>query len=171
MKWILACILWAGTVNYACASNAQFSKATCEKLAFKRAVLMSHITQKSSYSADFSSQEQRIFVLLHRHCKSEQETNEHALSLPDEQLLNAPLDDMTYAGKLFMDDKKQMKWQKFYVIPQQCREKGSNLNKFVWCSHNKSKQKKRFELIWQSGEQATNEQSGYSLVAMQAVAL
>jgi hypothetical protein len=143
MKWILAFNLWSIMLNYACATNTQFNKVTCDKLAFKHAVLMSYIEQKSSHSVDFSSQEQRIFVLLRRHCKADQVNDKYALRIPDEQLLNAPLANMTYVGKLFTDDTKQKAWQKFYVIPPQCRKKGSNLNKFVWCSHNKSKQKKR----------------------------
>ncbi|WP_010365777.1 hypothetical protein [Pseudoalteromonas citrea] len=171
MKWILACLLWVCAVDYTFAANTQFSKATCEKLAYKRAVLISQMTQQSSHSVDFSAQEQRIFVLLLRHCKDEQSSDDHALALPDEQLLNAPLENMTYAGKLFTDDKKQYEWQRFYVIPQQCREKGSNVTQFVWCSQNKSKQKKRFELAWQSGALNVSQQTGYSLVAVRRMGI
>ncbi|MBE0370719.1 MULTISPECIES: hypothetical protein [Pseudoalteromonas] len=165
MKWIVFFILSVITAHQALASNARFTPSTCEKLAYKRAILITQIDKSSPQSKQFSVQEQRIFVLLQRHCSHSNANSELRLALPDDELLASPIDGMTYAGKMFSNDKKQRQWQKFYSIPSRCKVKNSSLDDFVWCSNNKGKQKRLFELYLLNDEDLAVSTNGYSLVA------
>ena len=164
MKWILSIVIFTVTSHMVYAENNQFSQITCDKLRYKHAVLITQIDKKSQYNVEFRKQEQSVFVLLQRHCDDSDSIVDKPLSLSDDTLLAPPLANMTYEGKLFDNDDKQLQWQKFYMVPARCREKETKLVDFVWCSANKSKQKRLFERFIASEKVPHGTDSSYSLV-------
>ncbi|SFD61480.1 hypothetical protein [Pseudoalteromonas denitrificans] len=74
----------------------------------------------------------------------------------DWKILNKKFPTMFANNKVY-DGEKGSAWLAFYTLPNKCRAKSLDMNTFVWCSEDKTSQKKKFEKFWASGFKSKND--------------